>query len=573
MESTFTKYKIMAMTKYKTTAIARAEIFQPSQKDFATSSDIIGKTIGKKLNQQDLLYIKAVLVTTGINGNDDVFLIDETWKARHTPVLKPINWMHNDANIIGVMYSSEPHDLNGKHITAENWEDPFEIIVEGAIYKLTFPDKAKEIETKAAANQLFVSMEAWFDSYDYAFFKDNNFNSLIQRDSSTAFIDPYLRSKSGTGVIEVEGEKFRVGRALRNTTFGGMGCVFVPANDRSLILEVGDDKGDSSVVASDGSNIESYLKSILCAQAHNKLHSKSIIVFSSVDKEESIMPQDNVNITVSDLQTALDQREKTKAEIAEVSALRVKAEQMTAEKEKLSQANAALTQANITLKTEKDDIAKAVDTLVDELTEALAEAPPEIARIDKVTDGDSAFNAKIAWIKESHASLLDQACVAAKLEKELAETKILARSKEVAELFASLKLTEAQIKVLQNKAAKMSDDEYMEWFAEKQLIVKAGEVYHQPNLGNDLQNGKGPGSFPKTPSTKISGGKTETAEDVLSRVTVENVPNLSGATNSNATQEKNPVLEEAKALATFIFEGSKPRIANKKTSVEKKEEV
>lgn len=559
--------------KFRTVAIAKAEIFEPSQSVFDTSSTIISKSIGKKLNQQDLLYIKAVLVTTGINGNDDVFLIDETWEARHTPILKPINWMHNDSNIIGVMYSSEPHDLNGNHITAEIYNDPFELIVEGAIYKLTFADKAKEIEAKAKKNELFVSMEAWFDNYDYAFFKDNKFNSLIQRDSSTAFIDPHLRSKGGTGIIEVEGEKFRVGRALRKQIFGGMGIVFVPANDRSLILEVGDPKGDSAVIASDGNDIESYLKPILYASASNRLCSKSMIVFSSVKREEKVMPQDSLNITVGDLHNVLDEREKAKASVAETEALRARAEQMTAEKEKLSQANAALTQANETLKAEKDAMAKAVDTLVDEITEALAEAPPEIARIDKVTDGDSAFNAKIAWIKESTANLLEQASVAASLEKELAEAKILARSKEVADLFKLLKLTDAQVQILQNKAAKMSDDEYMEWFAEKQLIVKAGEVYQQPDLGNDVQNGKGPGSFPKTPSTKISGGKIESAEEVLSRVEVEKVPNLAGANNATP-EEKNPILEEARSLASYIFEGSKPRVANKRVnSTEKKEEV
>lgn len=552
--------------KFKTIALAKTQIFEPDQKVIASSSDVISKSIGKKINQQDLLYTKSVLVTTGINGNDDVFLIDEMWKARHSPILKPQNWMHNDTNIIGVMYSAEPYDLNGKHITANQWDDPFEIVVEGVVYKLTFPDKAKEIEARAKSNELFVSMEAWFDSYDYAFFKDGKFNSLIQKDSSTSFIDAHLRSKGGTGIIEVDKEKFRVGRALRNLTFGGNGFVFVPANDRSLILEVGDSNKDSAVVASDGNDIESYLKPILCAQAHNKLHGRSIVVFSSVKKEENVMPHDIAsNLTVGDLHNVLDEREKAKASIAEVDALRVRAEQVTAEKEKLSQANAELAQANEALKVEKDVMAKAVDKLVDELTEALAEAPPEIARIDKVTDGDSAFDAKIAWIKESTASLLDQACVAAKLEKELAEAKILARSKEVADLFGSLKLTEAQLKVLQNKASKMSDDEYMEWFAEKQLIVKAGESYAQPDLGNDVQNGKGPGSFPKTPMHKISGGKTESAEDVLSRVEVEKVPNLTGASNSTENTDKNPVLEETRSLAAYIYEGSKPRTANKKS--------
>jgi len=45
--------------------------------------------------QPDLLFMRSLLVSTGSNKNDDVFLPDEMWKARSTPILKPVDWEHN----------------------------------------------------------------------------------------------------------------------------------------------------------------------------------------------------------------------------------------------------------------------------------------------------------------------------------------------------------------------------------------------------------------------------------------------------------------------------------------------
>ncbi|MGK3945807.1 hypothetical protein ABK046_46615, partial [Streptomyces caeruleatus] len=47
-------------------------------------------------NQNDLFYLKFVLVSTGWNNNDDVFLANQLWNARGTPEDKQFNFMHNE---------------------------------------------------------------------------------------------------------------------------------------------------------------------------------------------------------------------------------------------------------------------------------------------------------------------------------------------------------------------------------------------------------------------------------------------------------------------------------------------
>lgn len=204
--------------------------------------------------QPDLLYMKSVLVSTGQNKNDDVFIPDEMWKARHSPVLKPVDWEHNTGTellgsaleqlenpkeiirgnqIIGAMYNSYVADKDGvlipeDKIQANDFEIPqdFDIINEAVIYKYLFPKAAERIVTQANSDGLFVSMEAWFNKFDYRVG-----SKIIARNEDTAFLDRHLRNNGGDGFFS--GEK--IGRVLRNIVFGGVGIVANPANVDSVI--------------------------------------------------------------------------------------------------------------------------------------------------------------------------------------------------------------------------------------------------------------------------------------------------------------------------------------------------
>src|SRR5690606_27151099 len=117
--------------------------------------------------QPDLLYMRAVLVSTGQNKNDDVFLPDEMWAARNTPPLKPVNWEHESGRevdseapdlktvvehnqIIGCIYNCFVADKDGrviddKSITSDNIPSDYDIVIDSVIYKYLFPKTAARI--------------------------------------------------------------------------------------------------------------------------------------------------------------------------------------------------------------------------------------------------------------------------------------------------------------------------------------------------------------------------------------------------------------------------------------------
>lgn len=198
--------------------------------------------------------MKSVLVSTGKNANDDIFLPDEMWKARATPKLKPVDWEHNtgrelldnalaelkdkkkiveDNQIIGVMYNSYASDKNGNVITEEAAQassfvipHDFDIINEAVIFKYLFPKASARIIKDASEDRLFVSMEAWYGNFDYRLG-----NKIVARNNDTVFLDKYLRANGGVGVFSGQ----EVGRVLRNIVFGGVGIVSRPANRDSVI--------------------------------------------------------------------------------------------------------------------------------------------------------------------------------------------------------------------------------------------------------------------------------------------------------------------------------------------------
>lgn len=197
----------------------------------------------------DLLKMKSILVSQGMNLNDDVFLKEELIKARLTGAHKPVNIEHQDTEIVGHMLETYVVSKSGERLDSaediEN-EDLIDIVNESVIYAYIFPEVSARIEELAAKNQLFVSVEAWFSDYDYLVGED-----IVKRTSATSdILEKHLRINGGEGVYE---EK-KVGRVLRNLMFGGVGVVATPANPDSLILEVGDTENkaasEQSILAS-----------------------------------------------------------------------------------------------------------------------------------------------------------------------------------------------------------------------------------------------------------------------------------------------------------------------------------
>lgn len=295
--------------------------------------------------QPDLLYMKSVLVSTGQNQNDDVFLPSEMWNARATPVLKPVNWEHNsgyeivdsdeeglknvvaDNQIIGVMFKSYPALKDGTVIDdsvalASEFEIPedFDIITEAAIYKYIFPKVTSKILNESAANKLYVSMEAWFTGFDYRVG-----NKVVARNEDTAFLDGYLRSNGGQGTFG--GEK--VGRVLRNIVFGGVGIVANPANKDSVIhsftnadykdTQLADSTLSSNIISElNGNSKQQECKEAIITMSDNKKTDES----NSASAEALKDYKDVVRLLAEQKEENKTQAEKLAAAEAEIESLK-----------------------------------------------------------------------------------------------------------------------------------------------------------------------------------------------------------------------------------------------------------
>lgn len=188
------------------------------------------------VDQPDLALVVAILVSTGWNLNDDVFVPSEVWRAKATPIHKPMNDQHDGSKILGHIVKSRVLDKSGNEIILNDGDpipDNFDIEVAGVLYKNVdeIKDRVQEIIKEASDGNLFVSMEAWFTDFAYAVCDNDNHTKVIDRTEATAFLTKHLRIYGGSGVYQ----GYKIGRVLKNIVFGGQGFVEVPANPDSVI--------------------------------------------------------------------------------------------------------------------------------------------------------------------------------------------------------------------------------------------------------------------------------------------------------------------------------------------------
>jgi hypothetical protein len=202
------------------------------------SKRLINKIVAQNKDQNDLYYLESVLVSTGWNKNDDVFLAGPTWEARATPEDKQFNYMHDENDIIGHITGSYVLDANGSKVEADQQTPPdkFDIITQAVLYNSWTQDENKDrmeqIIAEIKDGKWFVSMECLFSGFDYALIDKSGNSQLVERNEASAFLTKHLRSYGGEG----EYEGYKVGRALNKIAFSGKGLVRKPANPRSIIL-------------------------------------------------------------------------------------------------------------------------------------------------------------------------------------------------------------------------------------------------------------------------------------------------------------------------------------------------
>lgn len=190
--------------------------------------------------QKDLYYLNSVLVSAGWNKNDDVFGVMDLWDARHTPVNKQFNYMHDDSDIIGHMISSMVMDQDGNEINDQSaYEDlpeKIDIITSAVIYKMwsdpSMRERIDELTKEIDAGKWSVSMECIFSDFDYAIVGPDGSQRVLSRTEESAFLTKHLRAYGGTGDFN----GYKIGRLLKGFYFSGKGLVAKPANPRSIIF-------------------------------------------------------------------------------------------------------------------------------------------------------------------------------------------------------------------------------------------------------------------------------------------------------------------------------------------------
>lgn len=461
--------------QYKTTLTAKANVINPNSNEFKAIASSLKDKYGFDLKpQMDLLYVRSCLVSAGdsvgVNENDDIFTREEAWAARETPVMKPFNWQHQDTDIVGVMYSVEARDTDGNVLDIHDATPPdcdFDLWVEAAIFSLVHENRATEIKARADNDSLYVSMEAWFDDYNYGFCEDDNLSKVVSRNKSTSYLDKHLRVSGGTGNYRdpESNQDVRIGRVLSSITFGGCGFVDRPANKRSVI-----DTAEPMCSAAERDTERQILNFL-----QNVESTEDILMNTNASNQDVNVPE----VIGNAVDTALEKRAVAEAEVKAKADLEARA---TAAEDKVGQLETQvsdLTEAKETqvaeqgaLEQQLQDYNAAVDSLVQDQTNAGAtgDTPAEIAVLDGVSGGDSAFNAKISWISKSMATLRDRATRADELETQLAQAESVVREQEVRSLLGDIFSVEA-VDAMVARASELDDDSYASWRDEKELMV------------------------------------------------------------------------------------------------------
>ena len=178
----------------------------------------LAEEIASSHKAKDLMYIKFELMHANVNRNKDEFTTDELKTNYKTAVAKPINWEHTN-EIIGHIYESEYVPFEGVVASDVNINTD-KVVCHGVVYKYRFPSRAAEISSRYDNNNLFFSMETYFNKVQCSecqeFF-----------DSSPQYCEHLKNRYNGSNAS----------RRLLDINICGAGCVKTPADDaRALAL-------------------------------------------------------------------------------------------------------------------------------------------------------------------------------------------------------------------------------------------------------------------------------------------------------------------------------------------------
>lgn len=374
------------------------------------NKEVLEKVLAENKDQIDLYYIESVLVSTGWNKNDDVFVSEATWEARHTPEDKQFNYMHNEDDIIGHITGSYVLTKDGKAVADDDAQRPdeFDIITQAVLYNSWTGDENRDrmqkIISEVEEGKWYVSMECLFAGFDYALIDKNGEAKILARDEESAFLTKHLRSYGGTG----EYEGYKVGRALKNITYSGIGLVNKPANPRSVILS--------------GKSVAQF-----------NVEDNSKLTIGEIDMSDVLSTQ--VTELKAELEAAKAENQAIKAQIEEAKDKEF-ASQIAAFEAAAEESQATIDTLNETVKSTQARIAELEDALSTSQTE-LAEAMKNMEEMKKK-----------AKMEKRKAALVEAGLEDDEVEESLANFDVLAD-----EAF------EAVVALMKKKAKKMEKKE------------------------------------------------------------------------------------------------------------------
>ncbi len=356
-------------------------------KQTISNSDVLERVIAENKDQIDLYYIESVLVSTGWNKNDDVFVSEATYEARNTPEDKQFNYMHNEDDIIGHITGSYILTKDGKAV-AEGEARPaeFDIITQSVLYNSWTNEENRErmekIISEVEEGKWFVSMECLFAGFDYALIDTKGEAKILARDEQSAFLTKHLRSYGGDGTYE----GYKLGRALKNISFSGVGLVNKPANPRSVILS--------------GKSVAQF-----------NVEDNSKLTIGEIEMSDVLNTQ--ISELKAELETAKAENQAIKAEIEEAKD-REFASQVAAFEASAEESQATIDTLNETVKSTQARIA--------ELEDALTTSQTELAQAMK----DMEDMKKKAKLEKRKAALVEAGLEENEVEESLANFDVLA---------------------------------------------------------------------------------------------------------------------------------------------------
>jgi hypothetical protein len=216
----------------------------------AKRKELASKLALPENEQKDLMYMSAILVSTGTNKNGATFLGSELIKARETIALKPLDIDHIEDQIIGHIISSMYMNQRGEvlddaslhtELSAANKEEASKLVLkldkmamDIGIVCVVYRDRFSKIAEELEKGEWKVSMECYYDDFDV------KIGELIIPKADAKRYKVLEKSVEQDLKLVIAGSTMgthRVSRVLRGIKFCGVGIVKNPANDRSVVLE------------------------------------------------------------------------------------------------------------------------------------------------------------------------------------------------------------------------------------------------------------------------------------------------------------------------------------------------